>query len=187
MRPAPLYGLLLFSVLAQANTAPSTEIRVSLFGQPCTLKGPVDERSLRQIHALSPEQIYPEREPRLSGGPTRRSLEKLRAFQNVPAALDHYRERLIKRLEAQLVLLEALEGFRKNHKSAPIMDAAKTYLSPRRIKEFEVALKKADIDQIFDTFSDGIEPDPEEEFHRAIHRMSIQYACSFEGSDNESD
>ena len=67
MRPAMVSAPLLLSSLllvfvpvsGRASAAPSTEIRVSLFGQPCTLQGPVDERTLKLIHSLSPEQLYP--------------------------------------------------------------------------------------------------------------------------------
>lgn len=191
-------GLLLFSSLlpalgpavTEANAAPSAEIRVSLFGQPCILQGPTDERALRMIHSLSPEQLYPQSDSNLSSAPTRRALEKLRAITGAPAGLDHYRERLAKRLQAQLGMLEAIETYLKDHKSASLIAVSKGSLTGRHLKDFETAVKKAEsakslakhdtLDALFDTFSDGIEPDPEEEFHRAIQRMNVQYTCSFE-------
>jgi hypothetical protein len=181
-------SLLLLSALTQANTGPATEIRVSLFGQPCVLQGPADERTLRLIHSLSPEQLYPQRDTSLASAPTRRALDKLHSISGAPAALDRYRERLGKRLEAQVALLETLESFQKTHKPTPVYAVGKKYLAGRRLKEFDAAIKKAEgtkvsssaADSIFDAFSDGIEPDPEEEFHRAIHRMNVQYTCSFE-------
>jgi hypothetical protein len=109
----------------------------------------------------------------------------------VPAGLDRYKERLGKRLEAQLVVLEAIEGFRKSRSTAALTEAGKKYLTGKRQKEFDAAVSKAvkeppgdksreAQDAVFDIFSDGIEADPEEEFHRAIHRLNIQYTCSFE-------
>lgn len=198
MHLAYLRGVLLLSSLlpalgpavARASASPSTEIRVSLFGQPCILQGPTDERTLRVIHSLSPEQLYPQRDAPLSSAPTRRALDKLRAVTGAPTGLDRYRERLAKRLEAQLALLGAIESFRKDHKTVAILAAGKNSLTGRRLKEFETAVKKAEgsktlssrdtQDTLFDSFSDGIEPDPEEEFHRAIQRMNVQYTCSFE-------
>jgi hypothetical protein len=184
-----------------ARAAPSSrEIRVALFGQPCSLQGPADEQTLRVIHSLSPDQLYPSRESVLTSLSTKRSLEKLRAITGTPPALDRYRERLTKRLEAQLALLTAFESLRKDHKSAPVIAAGKAHLNARRSKEFERAVKKAEasktlakndtLDSLFDSFSDGIEADPEEEFHRSIQRMGIQYACTFEehsgvGEDGE--
>lgn len=41
------------------GVARAAEMKVTLFGQPCTLKGPVDEKALRAIHSLSPEQVSP--------------------------------------------------------------------------------------------------------------------------------
>lgn len=175
-----------------ASAAPSAELKVSLFGQPCVLQGPVDAKILKAIHSLSPEQLYPERGPTLLADPTRRALDKLKATP-VPSALDRYRERLTRRLEAQAVLLDSLESFRKTHKPAPVLAIARKYLAGKQLKEFESALKRAEpvkdlasergrdvLDVVFDAFSERIEADPEEEFHRAIHRMQVQYTCSFE-------
>jgi hypothetical protein len=68
--------------------------------------------------------------------------------------------------------------------------------NPRRQKEFAAAVKKAETakslgkaetaDALFEIFNEGIEADPEEEFHRAIQRMGVQYACSFETTGDDS-
>ena len=180
-----------------ANAAPPAEIRVTLFEQPCVLQGPVDQKTLKTIHSLSPEQMYPQRGSQLASDSTRRALEKLRAI-SVPSALDRYRERLIRRFEAQLNLLEAIESYRKTRKSAPTLAVGKKLITAKRYKEFEALVKKAEavkdlesergreaLDAVFDHFSDAVETDPEEEFHRAIHRMNVQYTCSFEESGGE--
>jgi hypothetical protein len=169
-----------FCLSQQASAAPQTEIHVSLFGQPCVLLGPVTEANLRTIHSLSPEQLYPERGTTLTAEPTRQALEKIRGIASIPSVLDRYRERLVKRFEAQLAVLEALENFRKTHKPSALQAVGKKYLSGKKQKEFEAQLKKIDADLLFDTFSDGIEADPEDEFHRAIHKINVQYTCSFE-------
>jgi hypothetical protein len=177
--------------------AASKEIRITLFGQPCLLQGPLDEKALRTVHSLSPDQLYPARENTLAAGPTRRALEKLRGTTGAPAGLDRYRERLAKRLEAQLLLLTAIETSRADGKAASLLAASKAKLSGKRQKEFDAAAKKAEtaktltkaetLDALFDSFSDGIEPDPEEEFHRSIQRMGVQYACSFENTGEDTD
>jgi hypothetical protein len=196
MRLVGLSGLLCLALLAfrpapaQALTPPSNEIKVSLFGQPCLLRGPTDEKTLKLIHSLSPEQLYPERDSPLTSAPTRTALEKLKAVSGAPTGLDRYRDRLAKRLEAQLAVLEAFEKYEKDRKTASILAAGKSYMTPIREKEFVAAVKKAEaaktlsksdtLDALFDSYSDGIEADPEEEFHRAIQRLNVQYACSFE-------
>ncbi|MGK5084481.1 hypothetical protein WDW37_14395 [Bdellovibrionota bacterium FG-1] len=186
-----IYGLSLF---VHANAGSLTEIQVSLFGQPCFLQGPVDSKTLKNIHALSPEQLYPLRETPLSSAPTRKALEKLRS-PAPPAGLERYRDRLLKRFEAQLGLLEGIEAFKKSKNPTVLLNVGKKYLSARKLKDFESLVKKTaspkelsqTIDLLFDSFSDGIEADPEEEFHRSIHRMKIQYICSFEGETSESE
>lgn len=203
MRPAYLRGISLLlctcTFLAgglSARAAPgSKEIRITLFGQPCLLQGPLDEKILRAIHSLSPDQVYPVRENTLGTAPTRRALEKLRAIVGAPAGLDRYRERLAKRLEAQLTLLTAIESARVDSKSAPLITAGRSKLTGKRQKEFEAAVKKAEaaktltkaetLETLFDFYSDGIESDPEEEFHRSIQRMGVQYACSFENTGED--
>jgi hypothetical protein len=173
-------GLFLVPSLARA-----TDLRVNLFGQPCVLQGPVDAKSLKAIHSLSPEQIYPSRDGPLATDPTRQALDRLKT-STIPTALEPYRERLTKRLQAQLALLEAIDSYRKIKKPAPLLEAAGTFLKGKRLKEFEVLAKKGDIESAFDLFSDGIEAaDPEEEFHRAIGRMKVQYTCSFDAEGKQ--
>lgn len=206
MRPAFTCGISLFlcTLLAlelggrTAGAAPAKrEIRITLFGQPCLLQGPLDENALRAIHSLSPDQLYPSMENALTAAPTRRALDKLRAIAGAPAGLDRYRERLAKRFEAQSLMLAALESTRTTGKAATLLAAAKSKLTGKRRQNFEGTVKKAEaaktlnkaetLDALFDSFNDGIEPDPEEEFHRSIQRMGVQYACSFENTGDDLD
>ena len=185
-------GLLLLVMAApsRADASPSAQIRVNLFGQPCLLQGPVDERTLRLIHSMSPEQLYPQTDSPLTSAPTRKALEKLRTLVGAPTGLDRYRDRLTKRFEAQLVLLGSIEKYRSDHKSAEIIAAGKTYLNASKQKTFDASVRKAEssktlnnrdtLNSLFDVFSNGIEMDPEEEFHRAIQRLKVQYNCTFE-------
>lgn len=179
-----------------ANGGASHQIHVSLFGQPCLLQGPVDEAMLKLIHSLSPEQLYPDPDAAATAAPTRKAVEKLRAVTGAPAALDRYRDRLAKRLEAQLALLDALDAFRKDHRAEAVAAVGKAHLNSQHLKDFVAALRKAEggkpadsaLDAVVDAYNDGIEADPEEEFHRAIQRIGVQYACSFEeGGGGEPD
>jgi hypothetical protein len=173
------------SVLAQANA--ETEMKVTLFGQPCVLRGPLDLAQLKAIHSISPEQVYPPITEVYTPEPTRKALEKLKKSEPTPPALDRYREKLKARLEAQLELLNALENSKKLKETAPMIAAAKAHLQAKRLKDFEMIVAKAgpspkqeQLDQLFENYNEGIEPDPEEEFHKAIRKINVHYVCSFE-------
>jgi hypothetical protein len=183
-----------------AKTTPETKIHVTLLGQPCLLEGPYDEATLKSIHSIGPAQLYPNlsaSEPSNSRENAKKALDTIRNTPTLPSLLDRYRERLGRRLEAQIQFLESLEGFKKNQKIPPLLKIGKRYLQDRDLRSFEATAKKLDgprkgasastirdlIEQLMDTFNDGIERDPEEEFHRAIKKMTVQYTCSFEESE----
>lgn len=164
----------------------SASLQVNLFGQPCVLQGAESESILRAVHAISPEQF-----PDIgSSEDARLALRKIRKAGTVPTALDAYREQLTKRLEAQLAFFDGLETAQNTQKIQPLLSATKSVLKLRAQPEFEKATQKvaaallarnADArDQLLDTFNQGIEPDPQEEFHRVIRRIGIQYVCAFE-------
>jgi hypothetical protein len=175
--------------LSSASTA-STEIRVTLFGQPCLLSGPLDEGTLRTIHAISPEKTpAPE-----TADQARQLLERLRKLPaGVPSALDRYREKLGKRVAAQLAYFEGLAGARKNGGKADALLAAtrEHLIGGKRAKEFEELARKTDLggaageEALSLAYSEAIEPSPEEEFHRAIQRLNVRYTCSFEEGESD--
>lgn len=168
-----------------AKTTPQTQVHVKLLGKPCLLQGPFDEPTLNSIHSIGPDQIYPSfaspdsQEARQT---TRQAIDKVKTVNNqLPSVFDRYREKLAKRLEAQLAFLDAL----KLGKSEGLIKAARKYLEKNAEKRFETLLKKKTSaketqDQLFEIYNDGIEPDPEEEFHRALKKLNVQYTCSFE-------
>jgi hypothetical protein len=173
--------------------ARAAEIKVTLFGQPCILKGPVDEKTLRAIHALSPEQAFPPLDFPPKAEDYKHSLENVKASTGAGAGLDRYRERLTKRLEAQISFIEALEALKRAKKTGPLRELDKRVASPSKLKDFQAQSRKLETmgdlgagrgkeaaEQLFQSFNDAIEPDPEEEFHGAIHRMNVQYSCTFE-------
>ena len=65
-----------------------------------------------------------------------------------------------------------------------------SHLTDANRKNFEELAKRFEkneigVAQLLEAYSPGIEPDPEEEFHRAIHRINVKYQCTFE--ENEGD
>ncbi len=165
--------------------APKKEIKVTLFGQPCVLAGPADETTLQLVHSISPEQIYPNGTPTLAS--TRASeLKSVLAKLDkggIPAPLDHYRERLSRRLSAQIEFIDAVDAAKKQKKPA-LIDKAVSQNCKGSLKK-KAALGSEQLEALFESYNDCIEAEPEEDFHRAIQRMGIQYSCAFD--ERESD
>jgi hypothetical protein len=183
-----------------AKTTPQTQIHVTLLGQPCLLQGPLDESTLKTIHAIGPAQLYPSlstSDPSSSKSEAKKAFEKIKTTSNLPSLLDRYREKLLKRLEAQIAFFDNLGAVIKTHHSTALQKIGKKYIR-HDFNQFQELLKKIDkpskksepfrelLDQIFDSYNDRIEPDPEEEFHRAIKRLNIQYMCSFDENEEGS-
>jgi predicted RNase H-like nuclease (RuvC/YqgF family) len=180
--------------IAKPNTK---EIRVTLFGQPCQLQGSLDESVLKLIHSVSPAQLYPshaQSSPNEAKNNTRRALEKLRSLRGLPPELDRYRDRLARRLEAQTAFFDGIEASRSSHKAEPLLSLTKRYIAEKSDKKFEALAKKIEskpaniaelTEQLLDLYNDGIEPDPEEEFHRAIRRLKVEYVCSFDDVEED--
>ena len=183
-----------------AKVVPSTNVHVTLLGRPCILEGPFDEPTLKIIHSIGPAQIYPKLEPpfKNANSDLKKAIEKIRSSQKLPPFLDRYREKLLRRLEAQNAFFEALLFFQKDAHSHLLFTLGAKFLQGKNAKNYENLVKKAQSggqdgiknsdppieEQLFDSFNDGIEPDPEEEFHRAIKKLDIQYKCSFEDVDD---
>ncbi len=174
-------GLPIMAALAEP---PIAEIRVRLFGQPCILAGPLPETSLKNIHSISPEQLpAPE-----SITAVKQALETLRKSAAVPHALDTYREQLQKRLASLLVFFEGVKDLKKSGKADSLLKNLKAHLSEKRVKELEPLARKlesrapdpAASSQLHDLFLESLPTDPEEEFHRAIRQIRVNYLCSFE-------
>ncbi|OFZ18086.1 MAG: hypothetical protein A2X94_02630 [Bdellovibrionales bacterium GWB1_55_8] len=170
------------------SSSPSQEITVTLFGQPCLIAGPLNKSVLKEIHSISPEQIFPAEASDLNAEPVKRSFEKLKATQGIPPALDRYREKLLKRLEAQLAFLDGLAAAKKAHKSGPLLASISKFTAGKRTQEFDALLRKTDFagsvgaenaSQLLELLLDVVESDPEEEFHRAIQKLNVQYTCVF--------
>ncbi|OFZ37130.1 MAG: hypothetical protein A2070_04115 [Bdellovibrionales bacterium GWC1_52_8] len=174
-----------------ANAAPSpsplhNEVMVTLFGQPCLLAGPLDKDVLKAIHTISPEQTFIDPSTP-SADSIHKVIEKIRNTKNTPSWLENYRVRRLKRLEALFAFTNGLSSAKAAKKSEPLLNAVKPLLSERLFKKFlalasEVGTKKSDPNfeiKLMDSFSEMIEPDPEEDFHRSIRRMNVRYSCEF--------
>ncbi len=186
----PVFGILLMIIaFAHAQeSAPLNHVDVQLFGSPCALEGPLDADSLKRIHAISPEQAYPDLE---KGGATpaaglEKSLQKLKSDKPLPSALDRYREKLQSRLSAQAAFLSARAAG-----TAKLTAVIKKHVEASKRKSVETALqqwttaptteKAAKLDALFEAFNNSIESDPEEDFHRAIRKLGVQYRCNYDG------
>ncbi len=181
------------SALAEPNASKNTEIRVTLFQQPCLLGGPFSEETLGTIHSISPEKIP----PLLTLEHARQSLGKLKAASAVPSALEVYRDKLQRRLETQIAFEESLEEARKTVSTDPLFSAMKRKLSERQSTELKSRMKKIDskeavfkwtpaqLDSLREAFEEVLGPHPEEDFHRAIQRIKVQYTCNYGESVGE--
>jgi hypothetical protein len=181
-----------------ARADPPTRISIKLFGQPCVLEGPLAAPTLQQIHSISPEEICSPFSTDRTPEETRKALEHLKSLSGLPPSLDRYRERLTRRLSAELAFLEAMQEARKSRNGQPLVDSTKAYLQAGKRRDFvtlaksfvtaapESAKRKELASQLYDFYNEAIDASPEDEFHRAIRSMNVQYTCSFEESD-ESD
>lgn len=186
-------------VLLSSANPPLHEVKVTLFGQPCLLRGPLAEGVLKEVHRVSPEQAYPSR---LAIEPLRQALKRVKGTSALPPSLGPYREKLLKRLQAQVAFFEGLQAIQKTGDASAIIAVTKPYLTNSSVKgggsgkDFEkLARQFKEISkegpakheswqtQLRELYMQSIEPDPEKEFHQTIKKLNVEYACSFEEND----
>lgn len=189
------FGVLLGATSIAHADADQHQIKVSLFGQPCMLEGPMSESALKAIHAISPEQLYPTFEPGESADSAKKALEKLNAARDLPSAFDTYREGLRKRLESEIPFLSRIVSAHRDDRADLLLADAKKFVPEAKQKGFETlamkleskeiphSQKKQVVQELFDYYNDAIPAAPEEEFHRAIHQLKVQYVCTFEENE----
>ncbi|MBL7715673.1 MAG: hypothetical protein JNL01_09415 [Bdellovibrionales bacterium] len=177
------------------------EYRATLFGNPCTLKGPskIGEAGLKMIHQMGPERIpLPTQLEE-----TKRHLASLKKQTQTPVGLDRYKDLLIKRLSAQQAFYEGLAMAKKNRKIDALLQAVKPFQNADRAKRFETQLAKMEKekgaqfwtllsknefqDDVTLVFADSVDPMPEEEFHKALTKMGVAYDCTFEAQATEAE
>ena len=194
-----LLFLLPFSALLASQASQSVwadeamhSTQVSLFGQPCLLQGPPSVAALKQIHAISPEQVSSTHGPRFSIADQKQLhtlqehlQEATNLHTNLPGELDRYREKLAKRVDAQLAFFDTADQAIKTRKPQALIKLARQNCSKSAAKEFEKIVSQGGLTAqklgaLFEIYGAAIESEPEEEFHRAIRKMNVQYVCAFE-------
>lgn len=174
-------------------------IKVQLLGQPCLLQGPWNETVLRAIHQLGPAQLYPNLsclDVQGSLNRIRKSIDQTRNSTQLPALMDRYREKIQSRLKAQADFFQSLEKIEKSSQIQPLIDTAtaqirseqdrKSFLDELRkgLKASKTKTPKGELlEKLWDLYNDLIEADPQDEFHRTIKKLGIEYHCSFEESE----
>ncbi|MBC7690388.1 MAG: hypothetical protein H7222_01350 [Methylotenera sp.] len=168
-------------------TANSSEIKVTLFEQPCLLSGPVDRSILTAIHSISPEKIPVLQSPEQ----LKKALETLRGVQGLPAAVDQYKEHLKKRMMALIAFQDSIGAARKKANIDLFLANVREHVFESKVKDFETQARKisektstpwsgAFVDQLKTLYESVVQPHPEEEFHRAIQISNIHYTCAFD-------
>ncbi len=169
------------------------EIKISLFGQSCTMSGPFQQAVLKSIHSISPEQMPPVQ----SKEQARQLLSRLKNAGSTPSELMSYRDKMIKRLEGLSAFFDALAQAKKDQSIEPLTALNTKWVISESKKEYESALKSsstrenaqqwndATSDQAREIFERFSVPDPQEEFHRSIQKIRVSYACFYEETDSE--
>lgn len=122
--------------------------------------------------------------------------------------IEQYRDHLRKRLSAKIAFEEALVPAKKTKTTNPtegkkVLDTflknVKEHISTLQFPAFETSAKKsleangftwnaAFIDSLRERYENVIQPEPQEEFHKAIRLSQVQYVCTFdEGDDHAHD
>lgn len=176
------------------------EIQVTLFGQPCSMSGPFPRTSLFLLHEISPEKIPPD----LTVEQMKRVRTKSGELKGMPMPIEQYRDHLRRRLSAKIAFEEAVTQAKK---AAPkdvrksletFLTNLKEHISTLQYPGFVESTKKAFenagsgwnppfIAALRERYEGVIQPDTEEEFHKAIRVAKIQYVCAFDDSDHRAD
>jgi hypothetical protein len=196
-------SFLAFALVASVMAAPTAsakdeklqEIQVTLFGQPCTMSGPYPKAALSLLHEISPEKLPPE----ITLEQMKRVRTKTGELKGMPMVVEQYRDHLRKRLSAKITFAEAVAQAKKSNAGRksldPFLTNIKENISVLDYPAFVDATKKAFeangaiwndtfIGPLRERYENAIQPDTEEEFHKAIRAAKIQYVCAFDDSDH---
>jgi hypothetical protein len=182
------------------NDGKNQEIAVTLFGQPCAMSGPFARPLLSLLHEISPEKISPD----LTVAQMKKIRTKTGEIKGMPMVIEQYRDHLRKRLSAKITLEETIEQAKKANpaEAKRVLDAffknAKENISPIRFPGFQAEVQKAFssagniwsaafVAILREKYEEVIQPDTEEEFHKAIRVAKIQYVCVFDDGDSHSE
>lgn len=172
------------------------EIQVTLFGQPCTMSGPYPRPALSLLHEISPEKIPPD----LTVEQMKRVRTKCSELKGMPMPIEQYRDHLRRRLSAKIAFEEAIAQSKKSKAKdrralEPFLTNVKEHISTLQYPAFAGETRKAFesggsvwseafLASLRERFESVIQPDTEEEFHKAIRTVKIQYVCAFDDSDH---
>jgi hypothetical protein len=171
------------------------EIQVTLFGQPCTMSGPFPRASLTLLHEISPEKLPPD----ITLEQMKRVRTKANELKDMPMPIEQYRDHLRKRLSAKITFEESFAAAKKSSDPkralGPFLTNLKEHVSTLQYPAFVEFAKKAFdsaggvwneafLAPLRERFENVIQPDTEEEFHKAIRTAKIQYVCSFDEADH---
>ena len=175
------------------------EIQVTLFGQPCTMSGPYPRPALSLLHEISPEKIPPD----LSVDQMKRVRTKCGELKGMPMPIEQYRDHLRRRLSAKIAFEEAIAQSKKSKAKDgraldPFLTNVKEHISTLQYTAFSGETRKAFesggaiwnepfLTSLRERFENVIQPDTEEEFHKAIRAVKIQYVCAFDDNDHRDD
>ena len=173
--------------LGEAADTKVNRISVKLFGTPCSLEGPKDQKILKAIHEVSPEQLPPPQ----SLKDTELLLMKLAHLKPAPQGLERYLDLFEKHLSQVKTFFEAFEKAKAQKNGKLMVDAVKALVPNRNVQplEAEVAefakstLSDEARERILLSAMEILDPRPESEFHHVIKQMKVQYQCSFEGGE----
>src|SRR5690606_675541 len=156
--------------------AKKQEIRVNLFGQPCTMEGPFTKPQLTSLHEISPEKIPPAASP----AQMKSIIAKTSQIKGFPLPVEQYRDHLRRRLSAKIALEEAIQSAKKgktadSRKSLEaLLKNLKEHVSSLQYPSFESGVRKQFESNAFllndlffenlrERFESVIQPDTEEE------------------------
>ena len=122
----------------------------------------------------------------------------------MPMPIEQYRDHLRKRLSAKIALEEAITQAKKSKSKDSkksldtVLTNLKEHISTLQYAGFAESTRKAFEDSgsgwketftagLRERFEGVIQPDTEEEFHKAIRLAKIQYVCVFDDSDHRGD
>ncbi len=159
------------------------------------MSGPFPKTSLTLLHEISPEKLPPDL--------TLEQMKKIRTktsdLKSMSMPIEQYRDHLRKRLSAKIAFEEAITQAKKStdpKKSLdPFLTNLKEHISTLQYPSFTETTKKAFetagsawndafVVPLRERYEGVIQPDTEEEFHKAIRAAKIQYVCSFDDSDH---
>jgi hypothetical protein len=189
---ASLFVVLIFGRAQFALSAGPHSISVSLFGQTCQLRGPFDVPTLKAIHSISPEQMPRPRTIKEA----QLQQKRVRSFRKPPLILQRYLQQLDKQLGFTQELFGAYEEARANRKADQLLALGKDYLPAKKLLELQAWSKKLEskgpvppltTDTLTEWFEGSLGPNTEEEFHRMIRALKVNYSCSFDDSDAETE